>query len=414
MDCWKKIISYIFTAGIIFTGIIQTADSNASCIDCHNDVWMDAQKKLYVHLPVANKDCTSCHTGAINNDLKSGQQLVDVAPQPSSIIADFAQHQHITWLAETFTPATRHFALLEQTIANDMITIEAWSQQRDKVKFDIEVPPLSAMDSVHTMQPATIEQVHLLDKDDLLLAHANIGWTTTSPCRCTVTYLASDVTYSLEEDDLYALQHNIILHNCSENGLVQINCTDPFDQNYSNDQQTIASLQRKYSTSKTSDSKSLQEQQISSTFKKLQQNIWLEVSAPVKFSVSIGTIEQQATATNSPKQSITDMAAVIPEIPGTTSHTRQQTANPEHNDLLDARAINLTICYRCHQNMLGWTSHPVDVIAQPGMDIPAEYPLLPGGRVSCMTCHSVHSSDKEYRLIKDSKRELCIGCHVNY
>ncbi|MDY0190039.1 MAG: cytochrome c3 family protein [Desulfuromonas sp.] len=140
----------------------------------------------------------------------------------------------------------------------------------------------------------------------------------------------------------------------------------------------------------------------------------MELVAPLKFSVSIGAIDNDIQNLNN-QQPAVEINAPLPEPPGATiSADEIQATTDEHEHLLAPRAINLNICYRCHQNMLGWTSHPVDVVAPAGMIIPAEYPLLSGGLMSCMTCHTVHSSDREDRLLKDSKRELCIGCHTNY
>jgi len=411
MDCRKRLISYILTAGVIFNGVIQPADSIGSCIECHNDIWQIAQTKSYIHAPVAKKQCTSCHTGDIDGELQKSTQRQQTL---SSVIADVDKQQQITWVAETFTPATQHFALLQPQLAGSTITIEAWSQQRNKLQFGLPVPPLPTMTKIEPFQPAKIAQIRLVDYNDLLLSHANIAWSTTSPCRCRVTYAARGSEYSLEEDDLYCNQHNIILHNCSGNDLLTITCTDPFGQQCNSEQMTIESLPHTDDSANGAETAPLSEQQIEITFKNLQQQIWLQLSALAKFSVSIGTTENQQAINRLQQQTTVDVTANVPEVPGTTVGNKEQTINSEHEKLLTPRAINLNICYGCHQNMLGWTSHPVDVVAPAGMIIPAEYPLLPDGRLSCMTCHSVHSSNKEYRLIKDSKRALCIGCHINY
>ncbi len=74
----------------------------------------------------------------------------------------------------------------------------------------------------------------------------------------------------------------------------------------------------------------------------------------------------------------------------------------------------VTVCYDCHSSFKGTYSHPVNVFPQTGMVVPDEYPLLPDGRISCMSCHTAHGSDIEFRLLKDRKRELCRGCHRDY
>jgi len=413
MDWYHKIISWVFAAAITFTAVILPSGAMGSCMDCHNDTWQEAQKNRYIHEPVAKKQCTSCHTGDIDSDQ---HQSITQEQSITTIIADFNQQQkHINWMAETFTPAAQHFALLDQQHAHSTITVEAWSADQNKVLFDIKIPPLATMKTVQPFQPLKIEHIHVIDNHDMLLSHATVAWETSNQCRCCITYITANNEYSLAEDDLFTSQHNIVLHNCSKNILVQVSCEDPFGQQLSTVPQKLESLPRRSTARNTDRKQSLTEEQINFNFKKLQQDIWLELSAPLKFSVSIGTTENPEPLACNQQQSAVEIIATLPEPPGTTISANQQlSAKDEHAQLLPARAINLTICYRCHQNMLGWTSHPVDVIAPPGMIIPAEYPLLLGGRMSCMTCHSVHSSNKKYRLVKDSKRELCIGCHVNY
>lgn len=416
MDWCHKIISDALAAGLLFAAVIVPVGTMAKCVDCHNDIWQDAQKKHYIHRPVANKQCTSCHTGDMT-DVMPASVVGDSQEQPiTAVIADFNQQQQITWLTETFTPAKRHFALLDQQHANSTITIETWSPNRNKVQFAIPVPALTTMTTVQPFPQPTVTHLHRIDDNDMLLSHAAVCWETSNPSRCRVTYNNADGhEYSMEEDDLFTTDHTIVLHNCSKQDLLHVTCEDPFGQQLTTEPQKLESLPHQTHPGHTVREQSLSEQMIHLDFKKLRQDIWLELSAPLKFSVSIGTAGKQDSVPGNIQQPAIDLNTPVPEPPGTSTRgAPPQTATSEHEHLLPARAINLTICYRCHQNMLGWTSHPVDVIAPPGMIIPAEYPLLSGGLMSCMTCHTVHSSNMEYRLIKDSKRELCIGCHVNY
>ncbi len=85
--------------------------------------------------------------------------------------------------------------------------------------------------------------------------------------------------------------------------------------------------------------------------------------------------------------------------------------NP-HAGLSDEAWSSMASCHQCHDKDEA-ASHPVNVLPPPGMVIPPEYPTLADGRMTCASCHAIHGSDREYLTRKRSKRELCVGCHLD-
>jgi predicted CXXCH cytochrome family protein len=77
----------------------------------------------------------------------------------------------------------------------------------------------------------------------------------------------------------------------------------------------------------------------------------------------------------------------------------------------DEFRTSISICYGCHRQYQEGMSHPVNVYPKRGIVIPPEYPTLPDGRMTCMSCHVRHASNLKNRLIKASNKELCVGCH---
>ncbi len=73
------------------------------------------------------------------------------------------------------------------------------------------------------------------------------------------------------------------------------------------------------------------------------------------------------------------------------------------------------LCFRCH----GDDSHPAGVnhtvVPSPALaaNIPAEFPLGPGGRVSCATCHNPHIAETANFKLRGgvSGMEICGNCH---
>jgi predicted CXXCH cytochrome family protein len=394
--------------------ILMPQVTRGACITCHAEEWEKAQQQPFVHAPVTNKQCSACHHGDIDDNSLS--QTTNQEQTTENIIAAFDQPEQVDWIAETFTPQTRHLALLPQEYAESKLTLELWSAQREKLNFTIEVPPFTDLDPVIPPAPATIESIHLHEYNIMLLSRATLSWFTTCPCRCRISYGSTGDEYQMAEEDLYDLEHQLDVKNFSQNDLFHISCIDPYGRilDYKETKLTSLPLQPH---PKTIQQAMLTQQQITTVFKQFNQQIWLELSAPQLFSVSIGTtdqkdLNQQSTETIDPPIAL---ETVVPTVPGSAMvNLDNNSATTEHNGLLSAQDLNIAICYRCHTNIKEWSSHPVDVIAPPGMIIPKDYPLLSGGKLSCMTCHTVHGGDKEYRLLKDSKKLLCTGCHTNY
>ena len=74
---------------------------------------------------------------------------------------------------------------------------------------------------------------------------------------------------------------------------------------------------------------------------------------------------------------------------------------PHSNNPLYFRAGAIETCSRCHSQEHK-VAHPM------GKDV--KDPRT-GEPITCITCHSMHSSKAEFMLIYDRKRQLCIQCH---
>ncbi|MBC8413341.1 MAG: cytochrome c3 family protein [Nitrospira sp.] len=73
-------------------------------------------------------------------------------------------------------------------------------------------------------------------------------------------------------------------------------------------------------------------------------------------------------------------------------------------------------CYQCHSKQEQQRSHPSDLY--PSMKIPPDMPLV-DGKLTCVTCHFVHTDDKNMFALKESliRRQVrgllyCNTCHM--
>jgi len=82
-----------------------------------------------------------------------------------------------------------------------------------------------------------------------------------------------------------------------------------------------------------------------------------------------------------------------------------------------AMRISVTrMCEECHRKLMRASSHPVDRLPELAT-VPADLPLA-GGKITCNTCHNIHSTrfsafgQKTYFLRRPSVgREFCLACH---
>jgi predicted CXXCH cytochrome family protein len=86
----------------------------------------------------------------------------------------------------------------------------------------------------------------------------------------------------------------------------------------------------------------------------------------------------------------------------------------QHLPLTDPYTLTITACINCHPKSIGKLSHPVDILPKKGMVIPPDYQTLADGRLTCMSCHVPHAANNPYRLTRENRKDLCLGCHRNF
>ncbi len=83
--------------------------------------------------------------------------------------------------------------------------------------------------------------------------------------------------------------------------------------------------------------------------------------------------------------------------------------DPHGEGFLPPIVSQIDVCVRCHRHGL---SHPVGVSSRsPRTRVPVNLPTLPGGVITCVTCHFPHGGDKRYFARLDFQRDICIECH---
>jgi predicted CXXCH cytochrome family protein len=73
--------------------------------------------------------------------------------------------------------------------------------------------------------------------------------------------------------------------------------------------------------------------------------------------------------------------------------------------------VEINSCVECHPQGI---SHPVGVSAKTERtSVPEDLPTLPGGIITCNTCHKPHGGEREYYARMDFERDICTRCHTD-
>lgn len=381
----------ILTLLSLLIATMAIADSE-QCLKCHKQIVNQTENQLVIHPPFLQNRCILCH-GSVMSDTNNSQPEENPAAQTAT--------KNMEWLAESFAENTQQTALLPVDVCDSLLTIKLWYHNREKQQQDVTCPGLATIPAkLATTQKPTTSQPHLSNYNDQLFTRATLGWETNVPCRCQLLYRSDNAEYVDNEDDFYTLVHSHEIRNFNpENTKFLVQCDDTFQQHVQSQYIPLASLPLTAKRSGEPQSRSAADFTIE--FKRMGNVIEAVVTTTQPAAIALGRLGQSAEDQTEIQQTITM------EIPDANEATK-------HPPLATEKQINTTICFQCHKETVEVASHPINVLAPPGMTIPPEYPLLSDGRMTCMTCHAHHSSNNEARLLKGGKKELCTGCHTNY
>lgn len=387
-----KTYPFMVFISILTTLLITTAAiaDSGQCLKCHQDLVDAATTKRVIHRPFAQKQCPLCHS-------TTTAVVTSAADSEDEWLNDTNAKPDIEWLAESFDHNTLQVAVLPADCCDSELIIKLWYQNHDKQQSTIHCPAPDTIPSRHNrQQQPTITQLQRNNYNDKLFTRVTLSWTTNVPCRCKLLYQSDNHEYIEHEDGFYTVAHRQEIRNFNPaNTQLSIQCIDTF-QHHSQVQFTpITTLPTK--TEDPLDADSQGETKFTTTFKQVGDDIEISISTSQPAAIALGRNKTTKPLQQQPAAS----ALPLP-------------APAEHPQLTLKKQVNTTICFQCHKETVEVASHPINVVAPPGMIIPPEYPLLSDGRMTCMTCHTRHGSNNEARLRKKGKKELCTGCHTNY
>lgn len=370
---------------------LYAADVFDNCGGCHYDTVDDVKKRRIVHPPFSQGDCSQCHL--------IGREAAPATKKPE-LLREVEQREKISWFRDIRSPDTEHWILLPETKVDGLLYLKTWDGVNRSPLRTLNLPQLHRLPvSKSESQSPQISGLVVTEVRRGISTSATINWQTDEFTDSEVLYGQQGLNSSKYDRQL-SRHHQAVLVGLEKNSTYQFHvlCRDIHGNqaasevlNLKTDRTFIAPAFRRESNRHA-------DQEIDLDWQLLQQdkNYLVIIKADRPISLSLGVEKQFSEKKSAEKK------------------RKLAAAGGGHPLLKSQFDTNITLCYSCHSSFKGINSHPVNVIPKPGMEIPEEYPLLSDGRLSCMTCHVNHGGNYAHRLIKKSKKELCLGCHKNY
>ena len=387
----RNTLVLLFLLPLFFLSPVYAADAFANCGGCHHDTVENIKQTHIVHAPFTRGDCSQCH-------LVGRKAAPEV--KKSDMLREVEQREKIDWFREVRDLDSEHWLLIPESRADKEIYLKLWDGINRPPLKALTLPPLKRLkEPKKEQQPPVISDVVVTEVRRGINTSATIRWQTDEFTDAEILYGRQGLTSSTFDKKL-TRQHQAVLGGLEKNAgyQVQIVCRDIHGNqaksaifNFKTDKTFIEPAERRVSNRFAG-----QEISLDWEFYRLQNNYLIVFKSDRAMSLSYGVERKNGGET--------------------TRKTKQPMAatGGGHPLLKSQLDTNITLCYSCHGGFKGVNSHPVNVLPNPGMKIPAEYPLLADGRLSCMSCHVNHGGNYAYRLIKQTKKELCLGCHPNY
>lgn len=382
-----KLSGVIVGLFLIIGASLASADEDVDkCLKCHEATWNNGLTKMYIHEPFQEKQCLECHCEITPDGKKV--DLRQQSKQPGS---------KVQWAGHHLNPSLTHWFKFPVPVAGGDLVFDATLNRKVTQQRRIQLPALTDLprsDNDHI--PPRISGVRVVEVRVVLFYSATIEWETDEAADAKVEYGIKEVNLSSSVDNNFSTRHQVTLVGIEPRKNYQFKVVSgDIHGNRSTSEILSFSTQTPFS--------SLDEQ--NSGLKSYPKSF--EVNP--EFFQSDGDYLVKITAT----QPVEVGVGILPSTQETTISGKKLdgAATFKHPLTTDAFHVNISLCYKCHQKYVDGPSHPVNVYPKRGMIIPPEYPTLPDGRMTCSTCHEHHASNLKNRTIKQSNKDLCLGCH---
>ena len=352
------------------------------CRNCHQEGLDQDAIRLNQHEPFAQKQCAACHAkNAPASGLKSGI----VATTPAS---KRSRAPKVTWLAESSQLSAEHSFVIPGDKLGGELVVDLRGERNRYPRQKISLPLLKELEEVPKsgVEPE-ITMIRVLEVKRGVFLSVLISWQTDLLTDAQVLYGVEDLSQRSEKSQRFGRSHQVRLYNLKpdEQYQFQVVGTDLFGRSKVSEIHTF-STEKPFAMEPSATGSS--QIALKSNLQRLGNSYLVQLQMDKPAAVFVGSVGEVRVQKKKPRPNIDKL----------------------HDRLSSGLDLNIAACLNCHRGQEQRT-HPVNVLAKPGMTIPPDYPTLPDGRITCGSCHNTHSSDNDYLTIRRGKRELCVGCH---
>ncbi len=381
--------SYCYFMVLIVAIFLMPVLGNASpskpdddCVECHQSLWDREISKQYIHPPFLKKQCRKCH---IDDD------------NAVSAARGFMSDADVNWLAGSRLNTNSHwFSVPHDKIDGDLL-VDLQEPGHLCYRKKIKIPQFSKIRQLpNDHQPPKISGVKVVDLARGLFLHATLVWHTDKEASSQVIYGIRKMNKKTKLDSNLGTDHLVIVAGlrAGKTYTFRVVSHDLFG-NVGHSDISFTTARSKIHKKKFTEKKNRKPaEKISIKYRlyRNKDNILLKFKTNKPVFVGIGTKKKQ-------------------QIPRNDIMKTRGPAPAKHN-LKDLVSTTNKVCEQCHGKYVAKKNHPINIPISPGMAMPKDFFVLNNGDITCMTCHAAHASNFEYRLVRSSKRELCISCHL--
>ena len=258
---------------------------------------------------------------------------------------------------------------------------------------EVTVPKLADLAPVEDSGKApTISGLQVLQVQQGVLLTAKIGWQTDTIADALVRYGDKDLSQTSQPSMRLGRQHQVVLNTLKADRIYHFTAVsrDLFGRSQVSEPLTFSTSKPLTAVQPVPPDNQLSNRNITgvaSQFQRLGTDYFLEL-----------TLDQPSLVSISSRGKTEEIK------PGEKSSSDKEF----HEGLSSMLVTSMKACLNCHDAH----PHPLNVSPKKSdVKIPPEFPTLPGGKITCTSCHSPHSSDYYFHLRKPGEKELCISCH---
>lgn len=378
-----KILMVLLVAGVCFfgSGIASALNSpgvdTQGCKECHQSIYDDYGSMLFGHSVVVD-NCATCHI--------KGQVQVKGSSDNSLLSSDYSKEVLIYIKRSRASSATGSSYLVEVE-ASDRFGKVAKAEALDFKMGDIDASLLG---------PSVRPVFERIEVDNVSVAgifpEATISWTTNVYATTTFEY-GLDLGYDFKAFTgkprlAYYKEHRVRLPQLKKNRTYHFRITGR-----SISGRIFKSRPQRFVVSADGTASAQEVAQVG--------DLVIEKIKPLR---SIGGKLGIVVTVNRPVK--VTLNALEDKNQGLTSKLERH-----GKGFISPKATRIDVCVGCHNQGI---SHPVGITANTHTTkIPEGLPTLPGGIITCNTCHTPHGGNKKFLARIDFKdTTMCAQCHT--